>query len=134
VRDMQQVSSQLSTPFTAVGSPALAADFPHKNRAAAILYTQISSFNGIRPEVITRAIGHSGLGINTETLTDYRVPTLFISADGDLLFPAAYIEALATTLAGAEFINLGDAGHSSYFEKPAEFNTALEDFLARLGD
>jgi len=132
VRDMDRVAQQINKPFTEIGSPALGADFPAKDRAAALLYAQISSFNGIDPSVITRAIGRAGLGVNTDDLGGYDVPTLFVSADHDILFPPDYIEALAATLPGAEFVNLGDAGHSSYFELPAAFNQALQKLVDRL--
>jgi pimeloyl-ACP methyl ester carboxylesterase len=134
VRDLRQVSEQINKPFTEIGSPALAADFPLKDRAGALLYAQISSFNGIDPSVITGAIGRANLQVNTATLSDYKVPTLFVSADHDILFPPDYIEALAATLPAAEYVNLGDAGHSSYFELPAAFNRALQNFIEQLPD
>ena len=131
-RDMGQVTAQINKPFTEIGSPALAADFPQKNRAGALLYAQISSFNGIDPSVITGAIGRANLQVNTDTLSGYDVPTLFVSADHDILFPPRYIEALAATVPGAKFVNLGDAGHSSYFELPAAFNRQLQKFIEQL--
>lgn len=132
VRDMAAVTDQINKPFTEIGSPALAADYPQKNRAGALLYAQISLFNGIDPSVIPRAIGAAGLGVNTDTLGSYTVPTLFVSAEHDILFPPSYIEALALTVPGAEFVNLGDAGHSSYFELPDDFNKVLLEFVKKL--
>ncbi len=132
VRDLSSVADQISKPFTEIGSPALAADFPEKNRAGALLYAQISSFNGIDPNVITRSIGTSGLGVNTDTLTDYQIPTVFVCADHDILFPPAYLEALAASLPGANYVNLGDAGHSSYFELPDAFNAVLQGMIDAL--
>lgn len=117
---------------TAFSTPALAADFPEKNPAGAALYNQISSFNDIDPAVIPRSIGAAGLQVDTDSLKDYEVPTLFITADKDVLFPAAYIEALAKTLPGAACRNLGDAGHSSYFETPDAFNDALSAFVGSI--
>jgi 3-oxoadipate enol-lactonase len=133
--DVATVAASISAPSTsgpsasAFSSPALAADYPAKNPAGAVLYQQISSFNGVDPAVIPRSIGAARLGINTDDLGDYAIPTLFISADKDSLFPAPYIQALAATLPGAQFINLGDAGHSSYFELPAAFNAAVRGFI-----
>jgi len=129
VRDMTQVSQTVSRPFTEIGSPALAADYPEKNRAGAMLYAQISRFNGIDPSVIPRAIGAANLGVNIETLTDYSIPTRFVTADHDILFPPDFIQAIAEHLPGAEFVNLGDAGHSSYFESPERFNETLHSFI-----
>lgn len=110
-------------------TPALAADYPDKNPAGAALYSEISAFNDIDRSVIPRRIGEASLSVDTDTLVDYRVPTLFITADKDILFPSHYIEALAKTVPGAECRNLGDAGHSSYFEIPDTFNATLAAFV-----
>ncbi len=129
--DPKRVAEQVTArPMTGFGSAALAADFPEKDPAGAVLYAQISSFNGIDPAVVPRQINASQLGVNTETLTDYDVPTLFVTADQDILFPPDFISALAKTIPGADCVNLGDAGHSSYFEKPEAFNQVLRDFLS----
>ncbi|XOV88260.1 MAG: alpha/beta fold hydrolase [Pseudomonadota bacterium] len=129
VNDARQVAAKVSAPAPAFGSAALAADFPARNPAGAVLYNQISAFNGINPAVVPKAITAAQLAVDTDTLSDYRIPTLFVSADQDNLFPASYIKALAATLPGARFVNLGDAGHSSYFEMPQAFNQTIEAFL-----
>ena len=117
---------------SAFATPALAADYPDKNPAGAALYAQISNFNGIDPSVIPRKINEAQLSVDTDTLGEYKVPTLFITADKDVLFPPSYIKSLAESLPGAGYRNLGDAGHSSYFETPDVFNEALTTFLATL--
>lgn len=120
------VSGRPDNPFR---TPALAVDFPDRNPAGAALYAEISSFNGIDPSAIPRGIGAGQLTVDTDSLTDYAVPTLFITADKDVLFPAPYITSLAQTVPGATCRNLGDAGHSSYFEIPDVFNEALQTFI-----
>lgn len=112
--------------------PALAADFPEKYPAMAVLYQAISQFNYIENSVIPQKIGEARLGVNIDSLQDFSVPTLFVTGDKDVLFDAAYISALADALPGAKCVNLGDVGHSSYFEAPAAFNAAVDDFLASL--
>lgn len=109
--------------------PALALDFPEKNPPMAALYGAINRFNTIENAAISRKIGQARLGINIESLVDYATPTLFITADQDVLFDSGYIKALALALPGAQFANLGDVGHSSYFELPTAFNHAVEGFL-----
>ncbi|MDZ7686059.1 MAG: alpha/beta fold hydrolase [Gammaproteobacteria bacterium] len=130
INDPEKVRDPASQPRGAFGNAALAHDFPERDPAGAVLYNQISAFNGIDPSAVPRQIGRAGLNVDTATLEDWNVPTLFVSADKDILFPADYIEALASTLPGARFVNLGDAGHSSYFERPAAFNDAVAGFLA----
>ncbi len=129
--DPRQTSQKVSEPPRAgFGNAALAADFPEKNPAGALLYNQISGFNDIDPGQIPRAIARAGIAVDVTSLKTYAVPTLFISAEKDDLFPCSYIEAVAQALPGAQYINLGDAGHSSYFELPEAFNQTVADFLA----
>ncbi len=127
-RDVSNLVAKIGGGFA---SPALAHDFPEKNPAGAVLYALISHFNDIDNAVIPRKIGEAGMGIDTRTLVNYSVPTMFITGELDVLFPAKYIEALSATLPGAELINLGQVGHSSYFEMPEAFNTEVRQFLKR---
>lgn len=130
VNDQRAVTELVSKPVTSpFATPALAADFPDKNPVGAVLYHQISSFNSIDPSVIPRAINKADIAVDTDSLADYKVPTLFVTADKDVLFPPAFIKPLAASLPHAAYRNLGDAGHSSYFEEPAVFNEALATFL-----
>lgn len=112
--------------------PALAEDFPAKNPTMAALYGAITRFNNIENSVISRKIGEAKLGVNIDELPGYDKPTLFITGNQDVLFESAYIEALAAALPGAAFVNLGQVGHSSYFELPVAFNTVVDEFLATL--
>ncbi len=113
--------------------PALAHDFPAKNPVGAALYGAINRFNNIENSIVPRAIGAAKLGVNTDTLKDYKIPTLFLTGNLDVLFEADYIKSLAATLPGAEYVNLGEVGHSSYFELPDAFNKAVDSFLASHG-
>ena len=127
-RDISDLVGKIGTGFA---SPALALDFPEKNPAGAVLYAQVSNFNGIDNAVIPRKIGEAGIGVDTKTLATYSIPTMFVTGDLDVLFPAEYIEALATSVPGAECVNLGQVGHSSYFELPEVFNAEVRRFLGR---
>jgi 3-oxoadipate enol-lactonase len=53
-----------------------------------------------------------------------------IASDLDATFPLPLLAATAATI-HAELVVIEGAGHSTYFEKPAEFNAAVEAFLAR---
>jgi pimeloyl-ACP methyl ester carboxylesterase len=44
--------------------------------------------------------------------------------------PPALLQATAAAI-GATISMVAGAGHSTYFEKPAEFNAIVRDFLAR---
>ena len=131
VRNEQDVNNLVSGIGDVYANPALAADFSEKNITAAILYAQISGFNNIENSVIPKNIAAADIGINTDLIGGYNLPTLFISGDLDVLFPAAFIEGLSARVPDAEFTNLGQVGHSSYFESPVEFNRVLRSFLEK---
>ena len=128
VNDTARLAKTLESGFL----PALAEDFPEKNPRMAMLYGSINRFNDIENAVISRKIGKANLGVNIDELDDYQVPTLFVTGDKDVLFEAEYIEALAKRLPKAKFTNLGDVGHSSYFELPDAFNHSVDQFLGEL--
>jgi 3-oxoadipate enol-lactonase len=57
------------------------------------------------------------------------VPVLVVTSPEDQLFPAALIRAGAARLDNARVVEIAGAGHSSYFERANDFNTALLAFL-----
>ena len=69
---------------------------------------------------------------STETLAAVTVPTLVVVGAEDTLSPPADAELIAKTVPGAELVVIPDAGHLSAMEAPAEFNTAVSEFLAGL--
>jgi 3-oxoadipate enol-lactonase len=60
-----------------------------------------------------------------------RVPTLVIVGADDTLTPPALGRKLAADIAGAEYVEVPDAGHLSNIENPQAFNAALHTFYAR---
>jgi pimeloyl-ACP methyl ester carboxylesterase len=61
------------------------------------------------------------------------VPTLVISGTEDYLAPPPISEAMAARIPGARRVLIEDCGHLCNFEKPAEFNVALQSFLEQAG-
>jgi 3-oxoadipate enol-lactonase len=49
----------------------------------------------------------------------------------DQLIPPAAIEAMHKQMPGSELVKVPGAGHSVYFEKAAEYNRLVGDFLSR---
>jgi pimeloyl-ACP methyl ester carboxylesterase len=47
-----------------------------------------------------------------------------------VLFPAPLVRASAARLARTTIVEIADAGHSPYFERPDEYNAALLTHLA----
>lgn len=63
-------------------------------------------------------------------LRDLRVPVLFLTGGEDLVFPAAAGPALAPLAPKGRWVQVPASGHSVYFERPAEFNRIVEEFIA----
>ena len=110
---------------------AVGAEFPRRKPAESYLYTQIAGLNVSFDRALLTRLRENAALIDTSSLGDYRVPTLFITTDKDRIFSPELIRTTANAVPGAEFLKLGDAGHSSYFEIPEAFNQVVEDFLAR---
>ena len=58
------------------------------------------------------------------------IPSLVITGTADSLFPAPLVTGSASGLTNATVVEITDAGHSPYFERPDEYNAALLRFLA----
>jgi 3-oxoadipate enol-lactonase len=116
-----------SRPF---GSWAVALDYPEINVARSHLYNCITALN-VDFEKIGRARLSSDANnpIGPEDLEGFEVPTLFITADKDMVVAPRAVEIGASLVPGASLVNLGEAGHSSYFEMAGAFNGAVENFL-----
>jgi 3-oxoadipate enol-lactonase len=60
---------------------------------------------------------------------EIRVPTLVLVGDQDLITPVDLSNELVDLIPDARMQVIGGAGHLTNFEKPAEFNAVLDDFL-----
>lgn len=58
-------------------------------------------------------------------------PTLVLMGGADLLAPPALMRAWASHLPHAQFAEIGDAGHAINWERPAQFNALVLQFLDR---
>lgn len=106
---------------------ALAPDFHQNDVNAANLYNQIGLFN---TELDMEKLGAMLFKpLDLDRLKNFKVPTLFITASQDQVFPAAMIVKVAEQVSDARVEVLGDAGHSSYFESPDLFNETVGNFL-----
>ncbi|HJP49784.1 MAG TPA: alpha/beta hydrolase [Pseudomonadales bacterium] len=113
------------------GGWAVAPDFHLKNRAGSHLYNQIGSFNN--QDQRQKLLSSLRDPLDPVNLENFNVPTLFITAEQDQIFSPEMIQMAAALVPGARVVNLGDAGHSSYFETPDLFNSTVDAFLKELG-
>jgi 3-oxoadipate enol-lactonase len=68
----------------------------------------------------------------TARLGGITVPTLIVAGRDDSVTPLASAEVLHQGIPGSQVVVIDDAGHNVPAEKPAEFNEAVQAFLARL--
>jgi len=110
----------------AVATAALAPGLAERDPAKAFLYAQISGFN--------RPIDLATLLARTEPagIDELKVPIRMVVTDQDELFPAAALRSVSARYR-ADVIEITGAGHSAYFEKPDEFNAAVDEFLTTIG-
>jgi len=104
-------------------SPALVARDP----ARAFLYQQLNTFHTPPMAAVARAL--MGAHIDHSALDALGLPILVITGTDDALFPAPLVTDSASRLARATIVEIADAGHSPYFERPDEYNAALLEFL-----
>jgi len=67
----------------------------------------------------------------TDQLAQIRLPTCVIVGERDILKPPHYSQTIAREIGGAEYHLLPGAGHASFWEKPAEFNSVVLGFLQK---
>ncbi len=106
----------------------LGAPYRNANPAGAYLYTAITAFNAT-PMPIAQLMARDAF-IAPERLRPFPVPVHMIVSDLDVTFPSALLTATAASI-GATVSMVHGAGHSTYFEKPAQFNAIVREFLAR---
>lgn len=90
-----------------------------------LLYLQIASFNAVN----VRTLRGEQARHSPEELAATGVPVLFVAGEDDALFPPRAIRAVHARVAGSRYVEIPGAGHSAYFEAPAQFNRAVLDFL-----
>ncbi len=62
-------------------------------------------------------------------LAAVQTPTLWLTGAEDMVFPSVTAPLMAAHMPHARHTEISRAGHSVYFERPAEFNTAVSAFL-----
>lgn len=92
------------------------------------LYSQIKLLN---PGFDSTTMQDDVVKLHPGDFAAYRIPTLISGgAHDDFLEPGSHIHT-ATLIPGCETYTFADAGHSAYFETPAEFNSVVDTFLSR---
>ncbi len=91
----------------------------------------VASMNKLRRDSYIKAV-RANLGDDyVGDPRSIRVPTLVVVGADDTLTPPSLSRALVDAIPGSVYCEIADAGHLSNLDKPAEFNTAVLDFLLR---
>lgn len=99
----------------------------------AYLYRTINLLNPPRPRTFLAPT--PGLarrrGSAMHILRTFQMPILFIVGEHDRIVPPAAMQVAHAGLPASHYVEIGDAGHSAYFEQAEEYNDALRAFLGR---
>jgi pimeloyl-ACP methyl ester carboxylesterase len=97
--------------------------------AAHFLYQEIDALSSLDKLELRRKL-HDSLVRPADTLRALDVPTLWLTGEEDIVYPPFLSAILAKLMPNARAERVGDAGHSVYFERPAEFNRLVDAFLS----
>lgn len=111
---------------------ALSPGFRDGNPAMTFLYEQMRGMSPPQGPLFAASLGALDGGVAPDDLGGYAVPTLVIAAEHDVLYPPPLLEQVTAAIPGARMTFVEGSGHSPYWEKPAEFNALLRDFMAGL--
>jgi 3-oxoadipate enol-lactonase len=92
----------------------------------------IDTMAAIEPEAYRLGVSAVWLADQRERAAAIRVPTLVICGDEDAITPPALSEELAALIPGSRLNIIAGASHLANLDKSAEFNRAIDGFLATI--
>jgi 3-oxoadipate enol-lactonase len=113
-------------------SGAYSEGFRRRDPAGAFLYDSIRALNPPREVSLGAGAPMGRLPVTPEQAGAFTVPVLFVEGENDVLIPPEVVQAAQAMIPGARLAMVSDAGHSVYFERPAEFNALVDAFLTEV--
>jgi pimeloyl-ACP methyl ester carboxylesterase len=113
--------------------PAAGARMAEEQPAMHLLYKHIDDQNASLDKQALRLGLMHGRTRAPQELAGAHCPVLLLANDEDMVIPPVGLEGVAAANANARFAHIPAAGHSGYFERPAEFNRIVAGFLAEVG-
>jgi 3-oxoadipate enol-lactonase len=98
--------------------------------ALATLYRQIYQLTSNEFRTAVRLRIRDQRNQPPSTLAKLPMPVLFLNGEEDTVFPSPAGPGLAKATPKGRHVSVPKAGHSVYFERAAEFNRIVEEFLA----
>jgi len=127
----QQLASGFTSDDPRLGiHPAISRGLADRDPAQAFLYQQLNTFHD--PPMAEVVVALWRTRVEPDALAALAVPLLVITGADDALFPSRLVQESASRVGGARLVEIAGAGHSPYFERPAEYNALLLDFLGRV--
>jgi 3-oxoadipate enol-lactonase len=114
--------------------PAAGARMAREQPALHFLYRAIDAIAGAKFD--KEGLRARMIALQTRPPDDLKglvVPTLFITAEEDVVFPPLLAPALAALMPNARVEQVPAAGHSVYFERAEVFNQLVDGFFDRVG-
>lgn len=109
-------------------SHSLAPSFREERPDLYFLYHAIGRLNPPRPRDFL-ALPPGYRGSTHERLSASGIPILYLVGEHDTVTPPDMIEICHRLVAGSRYQVIRGAGHSTYFERPQEFNRVVFEFL-----
>lgn len=103
--------------------------FAREQPALALLYRQIYQLNGDEFRSAVRGRIRAMRNQPPSLLAKVPFPILFLNGEEDSVFPSPAGPGLAKCAPRGRHVSVPKAGHSVYFERAAEFNRIVEEFL-----
>jgi pimeloyl-ACP methyl ester carboxylesterase len=109
----------------------VARSFQQREPARTQLYLELASFNATNR--FTLRGGGPSEPPTPEQLAGLKMPILFLVGQEDVLAPPDIVRMGQEMVPGSQFVEIPNAGHSAYFERPEVFNETLCNFLKTAG-
>ena len=103
--------------------------FAREQPALALLYRQIYQLNADAFRTAVRARIRAMRNQPPSRLASLAMPVLFLNGEEDTVFPSPAGRGIAKFAPRGRQASVAKAGHSVYFERAAEFNRIVEEFL-----
>jgi len=110
--------------------PATGARMAVEQPSMNFLYAQIYDLTPKKYKDKVRKEIRSTRVLEPKKLKDVKQPVMFLAGSEDIVFPPLAAEAASTLIPNAKFVKIFEAGHSVYFERPDQFNAAVDNFIS----
>ena len=112
---------------------AISAGFKRRDPAKAFLYAQIGALSAPVRETFEQYLTSID-GPAAAAVARFRVPTMVLVGSEDIVVTPDIAGIVAQLIPGARLEIVANAGHSVYFERPAEFNSLVMKFFDGTAD